>query len=57
VGNHKEHRVPKENVTAPELGECNVNAVAHITLNPQENTWLEGKYHFDASQAIRRALY
>jgi len=57
VGNHEEHCVPKESVKAPELGECNMNAVAHITLNPQENAWPEGKHHFDASQAARGALY
>jgi len=39
------------------MGEGNMNAVAHIILNPQENTWPEGKHHFDASQATRGALY
>ena len=57
MGNHKEHCVPKESVKAAELEECNVNAVAHITLNPQENTWPEERHHFDASQATRGALY
>jgi len=42
-----------ESVKAAEMGECNMNAVAHVTLNPQKNTWPEGKHHFDASQAIR----
>jgi len=34
-----------------------MNAVAYMTLNPQENTWPERKHHFDASQATRGALY
>ena len=34
-----------------------MNAVVHITLNPQENTWPEGKHHFEASQATRGAPY
>jgi hypothetical protein len=57
VGNHKEHCVPKESVKAAELGECNMNSDAHITLNQQENTRTEIKHHFKASQATKGALY
>jgi len=38
VGNHEEHYVPKESVKAAELGECNMNAVAYVTLNPHRKT-------------------
>lgn len=57
VGIHKEQCVPKGSVKCAKLRECNMSAVAHITPNPLENMWLEGKYHFDASQVTRGAPY